>query len=162
MDIKLSARVQRVKPSPTLAVTARAAELRAAGKDVIGLGAGEPDFDTPEHIKQKAVHGGILGEPALLKRLMPWLHRNHPPTEHGRLQARCTSAALKDTNPIPSRLPMCKPGACAGHRIRQTHKGLMCSNTIDTARVFRYIPAMLWILPNQTTTMYTPGTQMYT
>jgi len=54
MSIKLSSRVQAVKPSPTLAVTARAAELRAAGKDVIGLGAGEPDFDTPEHIKEAA------------------------------------------------------------------------------------------------------------
>ena len=54
MSIKLSSRVQAVKPSPTLAITARAAELRAAGKDVIGLGAGEPDFDTPEHIKKAA------------------------------------------------------------------------------------------------------------
>ena len=54
-DITLSHRVQRVKPSPTLAVTARAAELRAAGKDIIGLGAGEPDFDTPDHIKQAAI-----------------------------------------------------------------------------------------------------------
>jgi aspartate aminotransferase len=54
-NITLSHRVQRVKPSPTLAVTARAAELRAAGKDIIGLGAGEPDFDTPEHIKQAAI-----------------------------------------------------------------------------------------------------------
>ena len=44
-----------VKPSPTLAVTARAAQLRAAGHDIIGLGAGEPDFDTPEHIKAAAV-----------------------------------------------------------------------------------------------------------
>lgn len=52
--MQLSERVQRIKPSPTLAVTARAAELRAAGKDIIGLGAGEPDFDTPEHIKQAA------------------------------------------------------------------------------------------------------------
>lgn len=51
----LSQRVQRIKPSPTLAVTARAAELRAAGHDVIGLGAGEPDFDTPEHIKKAAI-----------------------------------------------------------------------------------------------------------
>ncbi len=51
----LSQRVQRIKPSPTLAVTARAAELRAAGHDVIGLGAGEPDFDTPEHIKLAAI-----------------------------------------------------------------------------------------------------------
>ncbi len=55
MSIKLSARVQAVKPSPTLAITARAAEMRAAGKDVIGLGAGEPDFDTPDHIKQAAI-----------------------------------------------------------------------------------------------------------
>ncbi|WP_177421167.1 pyridoxal phosphate-dependent aminotransferase [endosymbiont of Lamellibrachia barhami] len=55
MNTKLSVRVQAVKPSPTLAITARAAEMRAAGKDVIGLGAGEPDFDTPEHIKQAAI-----------------------------------------------------------------------------------------------------------
>ncbi len=54
MSIKLSSRVQAVKPSPTLAITARAAALRAEGKDVIGLGAGEPDFDTPEHIKEAA------------------------------------------------------------------------------------------------------------
>lgn len=54
MDIKLSQRVQRVKPSPTLAVTARAKALRDAGEDIIGLGAGEPDFDTPEHIKDAA------------------------------------------------------------------------------------------------------------
>ncbi len=54
MDIKLSQRVQRIKPSPTLAVTARAAELKAQGKDIIGLGAGEPDFDTPDHIKEAA------------------------------------------------------------------------------------------------------------
>jgi aspartate aminotransferase len=55
MAIKLSARVQSVKPSPTLAITARAAAMRAAGRDVIGLGAGEPDFDTPKHIKQAAI-----------------------------------------------------------------------------------------------------------
>ncbi|MGB5177683.1 MAG: aspartate transaminase, partial [Gammaproteobacteria bacterium] len=53
--LTLANRVQRVKPSPTLAVTARVAELRAAGKDIIGLGAGEPDFDTPDHIKAAAI-----------------------------------------------------------------------------------------------------------
>ena len=47
----LSATLSRVKPSPTVAVTTLANELKAAGKDVIGLGAGEPDFDTPEHIR---------------------------------------------------------------------------------------------------------------
>jgi aspartate aminotransferase len=55
MSIKLSNRVKAVKPSPTLAITARAAQMRAAGKDIIGLGAGEPDFDTPDHIKAAAV-----------------------------------------------------------------------------------------------------------
>ncbi|MBK5964011.1 aspartate aminotransferase [Thiocystis minor] len=55
MTMKLAARVQAVKPSATLAITARAKALRAAGKDVIGLGAGEPDFDTPDHIKAAAI-----------------------------------------------------------------------------------------------------------
>jgi len=47
--------LKRIKPSPTIAVTQKARELKAAGKDVIGLGAGEPDFDTPENIKQAAI-----------------------------------------------------------------------------------------------------------
>jgi aspartate aminotransferase len=50
----LSATLDRVKPSPTIAVTTKAAELKAAGRDVIGLGAGEPDFDTPESVKAAA------------------------------------------------------------------------------------------------------------
>ncbi|MBK6959605.1 MAG: pyridoxal phosphate-dependent aminotransferase [Nitrosomonas sp.] len=53
--MELSNRVQTIKPSPTLAVTARAAKLKAEGKDIIGLGAGEPDFDTPQHIKDAAI-----------------------------------------------------------------------------------------------------------
>jgi aspartate aminotransferase len=55
VPLPLSRRVQRIKPSPTLAVTARAARLKAQGKDVIGLGAGEPDFDTPAHIGQAGI-----------------------------------------------------------------------------------------------------------
>ncbi len=60
--MNLSERAQAIKPSPTLAVTARAAALRAEGKDIIGLGAGEPDFDTPEHIREagkKALDDGF-------------------------------------------------------------------------------------------------------
>lgn len=53
--MKLSPRASLIKPSPTLAVTAKAAALKAAGRDIVGFGAGEPDFDTPEHIKQAAV-----------------------------------------------------------------------------------------------------------
>ncbi|MGH8728520.1 MAG: pyridoxal phosphate-dependent aminotransferase [Burkholderiales bacterium] len=53
--VDLAARVKAVKPSPTLAVTAKALELKAQGKDIIGLGAGEPDFDTPQHIKEAAI-----------------------------------------------------------------------------------------------------------
>lgn len=76
MDIILSNRVNSIKPSPTLAVANKADELKAAGKDIIGLGAGEPDFDTPEHIKEaaiKAIRDGqtkytaVDGTPALKK-----------------------------------------------------------------------------------------------
>jgi aspartate aminotransferase len=55
VTIRLAKRVQRIKPSPTLAVTARAAKLKAEGRDIIGLGAGEPDFDTPAHIADAGV-----------------------------------------------------------------------------------------------------------
>lgn len=62
MSIILSAKVESVKPSPTLAVSNRATELKASGKDIIDLGLGEPDFDTPEHIKEaaiRAIHNGF-------------------------------------------------------------------------------------------------------
>ena len=54
--IKLSDRVQAIKPSATLVITAKAKALKAEGKNIIGLGAGEPDFDTPDHIKQAGIH----------------------------------------------------------------------------------------------------------
>ena len=84
--LTLAKRVQRVKPSPTLAVTARVAELRAAGKDIIGLGAGEPDFDTPDHIKAaaiKAINDGFTrytavdGTPALKKAIIAKFKRDN-------------------------------------------------------------------------------------
>ncbi len=86
MTIKLSARVQRIKPSPTLAVSARAAEMRAAGKDIIGLGTGEPDFDTPEHIKQAAIEAlrqgqtkytAVDGTPALKQAVIDKFRRDN-------------------------------------------------------------------------------------
>jgi aspartate aminotransferase len=55
-------RLSRIKPSPTIAVTTKAAELKAAGRDVIGLGAGEPDFDTPDHIKDAAIEAIKAGK----------------------------------------------------------------------------------------------------
>ena len=58
----LASRLDRIKPSPTLAVTQKARELKAAGRDVIGLGAGEPDFDTPDNIKAAAVEAIRRGE----------------------------------------------------------------------------------------------------
>ncbi len=85
MDIRLSDRVLSIKPSPTLAVTNKAAELKAAGKDIIGLGAGEPDFDTPEHIKQaaiKAIESGFTkytavdGTPGLKKAIIAKFRRD--------------------------------------------------------------------------------------
>src|ERR671922_460468 len=58
----LAERLDRIKPSPTIAVTSKARELKAAGRDVIGLGAGEPDFDTPDNIKQAAIAAIQRGE----------------------------------------------------------------------------------------------------
>ncbi len=58
----LAQRLARIKPSPTIAVTTKAAELKAAGRDVIGLGAGEPDFDTPLHIQEAAIAAMKRGE----------------------------------------------------------------------------------------------------
>jgi aspartate aminotransferase len=52
---KLSAAIQRINPSPTIAVTNKAAELKAAGRDIIGLGAGEPDFPTPDFVKEAGI-----------------------------------------------------------------------------------------------------------
>jgi len=86
LDLQLSDRVQQIKPSPTLAVTNRAAELKAAGKDIIGLGAGEPDFDTPEHIKQAAVEAinngftkytAVDGTPGLKKAIINKLQNDN-------------------------------------------------------------------------------------
>ncbi len=75
----ISDSLKKIKPSPTIAVTQKARELKAAGKDVIGLGAGEPDFDTPYNIKQaaiKAINDGdtkytaVDGTPALKKAIV--------------------------------------------------------------------------------------------
>jgi len=79
--------LKRIKPSPTIAVTSKAREMRAAGKDVIGLGAGEPDFDTPVNIKEAAIEAirkgdtkytAVDGTPALKKAIQAKFSReNH-------------------------------------------------------------------------------------
>jgi len=60
--MRVSEALKRVKPSATIAVSQKARELKAQGVDVIGLGAGEPDFDTPDHIKQAAIDAIARGE----------------------------------------------------------------------------------------------------
>jgi aspartate aminotransferase len=86
LELVLSKRVQTIKESPTLAVTARAAKLKAEGKDIIGLGAGEPDFDTPQHIKdaaKKAIDSGftkytpVAGIPGLKKAIVAKFKRDN-------------------------------------------------------------------------------------
>ena len=78
--------LSRIKPSPTIAVTTKAKELRALGEDVVGLGAGEPDFDTPDHIKEaaiKAIHDGetkytaVDGTPALKDAIIAKFERDN-------------------------------------------------------------------------------------
>ena len=82
----ISNSLKRIKPSPTIAVTQKARELRAAGEDVIGLGAGEPDFDTPDNIKNaaiKAIRSGdtkytaVDGTPALKKAIISKFKREN-------------------------------------------------------------------------------------
>lgn len=86
MSISLSNRVQSIKPSQTLAITARAKELRAQGLDIIGLGAGEPDFDTPDHIKEAAIQAirdgftkytAVDGTPALKQAIIDKFKRDN-------------------------------------------------------------------------------------
>src|SRR5262249_50696020 len=86
MSIRIASRRRDIKPSITLAVTARAARLRADGIDVIGFGAGEPDFDTPGHIKdaaKKALDAGVTkytevaGTLALRRAIVKEIDRAH-------------------------------------------------------------------------------------
>jgi aspartate aminotransferase len=86
MPMQPALRLSRVKPSPTMAVTQKAAELKAAGRDVIGLGAGEPDFDTPDHVKEaayKAIREGktkytaVDGTPELKKAIQAKFKREN-------------------------------------------------------------------------------------
>ncbi|HBQ23248.1 MAG TPA: aspartate transaminase, partial [Alphaproteobacteria bacterium] len=78
--------LSRVKPSATIAVTQKARELKAAGVDVIGLGAGEPDFDTPDNIKDAAIHAirngdtkytAVDGTPVLKKAIVEKFKREN-------------------------------------------------------------------------------------
>src|SRR6478609_8762785 len=84
--LKIASRLDPIKPSPTLAVSAKAAKLKAAGVDVVSFGAGEPDFDTPAHIKEaakKALDAGatkytnVEGTPQLRKAVAAWFARAH-------------------------------------------------------------------------------------
>lgn len=86
MNLRLAKRVQLIKPSPTLTITARAAALKATGKDIIGLGAGEPDFDTPDYIKQAAIkaiqegftkYTAVDGTPGLKKAIVNKFRREN-------------------------------------------------------------------------------------
>jgi len=92
VSLSVSERVKRVKPSPTMAVTALAASLRAQGRDIIGLGAGEPDFDTPQHIKDAAIaainagdtkYTNVDGTPALKQAIIDKFQRENNLTYSG-------------------------------------------------------------------------------
>jgi len=86
LNIQASLRAQSIKPSPTLSVSARAAELKAAGKDILSLAAGEPDFDTPDFIKEAAIkalkdgftkYTAVEGTPGLKKAIVGKLKREN-------------------------------------------------------------------------------------
>ena len=84
--MKLAARTSKIKPSPTLAITSKAKAMKAQGIDVVGFGAGEPDFDTPDHIKavaKKALDDGytkytpVPGSPELKAAIIAKLKRDN-------------------------------------------------------------------------------------
>ena len=86
LNTLIAERMSLIKPSPTMAVTKMAAEMKAAGKDIIGLGAGEPDFDTPEHIKNAAIEAikngetkytAVDGTPALKKAIAKKFYKDN-------------------------------------------------------------------------------------
>lgn len=94
MSLTLSRKAQQVKPSSTLAITAKAKELRAQGKDVVGFGAGEPDFNTPENVCEaavKAIHSGFTKytpasgtqelKEAICKKFAAFNHLNYAPNQ---------------------------------------------------------------------------------
>jgi aspartate/methionine/tyrosine aminotransferase len=88
----LAASLSRVKPSATIAVTQKARDLKEAGRDVIGLGAGEPDFDTPDNIKEAAIDAIRRGETKVSARCRhrpaaQGHRREIPPRKRARLQA---------------------------------------------------------------------------
>ena len=99
MSIFLSERSKSIKPSPTLAVSAHAAQLRAEGRDIINLSAGEPDFDTPEHIKNAAIEAlnngqtkytAVDGTPALKQAIINKFQReNKLEYENNQILASC-------------------------------------------------------------------------
>ena len=86
MTIRLSSRVAQVKPSATIAMSMKAAELRAQGRDIISLSMGEPDFDTPEHVRAAAIRAinegqtrytAVDGTPALKQAVIDKLRRDN-------------------------------------------------------------------------------------
>ena len=84
--MQLASRLDLIEPSPTLAISARANELKAQGKDIVGFGAGEPDFDTPAHIKAAAIEAlnqgftkytAVSGIPELKKAIVDKFKRDN-------------------------------------------------------------------------------------
>ncbi|NOY15703.1 MAG: pyridoxal phosphate-dependent aminotransferase [Gammaproteobacteria bacterium] len=105
MSISLSNRVKNIKPSQTLAITARARELREQGQDIIGLGAGEPDFDTPDHIKEAAIQAirdgftkytAVDGTPSLKQAVINKFKRDN--TLHYKINQILVSVGGKQTS----------------------------------------------------------------
>ena len=92
----LSDTLARVKPSPTIAVTTKAQQLKSEGKDVIGLGAGEPDFDTPENIRAAAKRAIVASTPEVRMRSSPEMSCG---TTAPRARARRTCSDVPVTSP---------------------------------------------------------------
>ena len=114
-------RLNRISPSPTMAITAKARALKAAGRDIISLSAGEPDFDTPEHIKQAAIaaiqagdtkYTDVAGTPALRQAVAEKFKRDSGLDYKPRRSSSPPAASRSSSTPCS---PPCRPGDEVDH-----------------------------------------------
>jgi len=117
----IAERLDRIKPSPTIAVTSKARELKAAGRDVIGLGAGEPDFDTPDNIKQAAIKAIMAGD------------TKYTDVDGTAALKKAISAKFKRENNLDYRPEQITVGTGGNRRAR--HRNDLVSQTRSVARI---------------------------
>ena len=155
----IATRLSNIKPSPTIAVTQKARELKAAGRNIISLGAGEPDFDTPDNIKEAAIaairagdtkYTAVDGTPALKKAICAKFKPRERPGVHARAgdgrHRRQAGALQRPDGDAESRRRGDRSGAVLGQLSRHGAaggRGLRCRSSARLSVGFKLQPADL-------------------